>query len=95
MNEGLAEFYQNSDIQDKEVRVGQPSADDILYLRQGRLLPLKTLLAVDHNSPYYHDEQKGSVFYAESWALIHYIEISGLRKQDASSAGLREVSAGA
>ena len=76
LNEGLAEFYQNTDLRDKDVRVGQPSAYDILYLRENRLLPLATLLKVDHASPYYHDEQKGSVFYAESWALTHYLEIA-------------------
>jgi tetratricopeptide (TPR) repeat protein len=76
LNEGLAEFYQNTDIQSKEVLLGQPSIEDILYLRQNRLLPLTTLLTIDHTSPYYHDEQKGSVFYAESWALTHYIEVS-------------------
>jgi cytochrome c-type biogenesis protein CcmH/NrfG len=27
---------------------------------------------VDYNSPYYHEENKGSIFYAESWALTHY-----------------------
>lgn len=76
LNEGLAEFYQNTDIEDKEVLLGQPSTDDILYLRQNRLLPIPTLLAVDQNSPYYHEEQKGSVFYAESWALTHYLEVT-------------------
>ena len=80
LNEGLAEFYQNSDIQDKEVLLGQASSDDILYLRQNRLLPLTTLFKVDYTSPYYHDEQKGSVFYAESWALTHYIEITDGQK---------------
>src|SRR5580704_13458993 len=80
MNEGLAEFYQNTDIQEKEVLLGEPDTDDILYLRQNRLLPLITLLKVDQTSPYYHEEQKGSVFYAESWALIHYIEISDAQK---------------
>jgi tetratricopeptide (TPR) repeat protein len=76
LNEGLAEFYQNTDIQEKDVLLGQPSADDILYLRQNRLLPLATLLNVDYKSPYYHEEQKGSVFYAESWALTHYLEVT-------------------
>jgi tetratricopeptide (TPR) repeat protein len=75
LNEGLAEFYQNSDIQEKEVLLGQASPEDILYLRQNRLLPLTTLFKVNYTSPYYHEEQKGSVFYAESWALTHYIEI--------------------
>jgi len=80
LNEGLAEFYQNTDIQDKEVLLGQPSPDDILYLRQNRLLPLTTLFKVDHRSPYYHEEQKGSVFYAESWALTHYLMVTGREK---------------
>ncbi len=80
-NEGLAEFYQNTEIRDKDVVLGQPSQDDILYLRQNRLLPLTTLLAVDHSSPYYHDEQKGSVFYAESWALTHYLEVNDFQKK--------------
>lgn len=81
LNEGLAEYYQNTDIEEKDVRLGQPSVDDILYLRQERLLPLPTLFAVDHNSPYYHEEQKGSVFYAESWALTHFIEMTDFKNK--------------
>ena len=73
LNEGIAEFMQNTDIGDKEVLLGQPSADDILYLRQERLIPLNVLFQVDARSPYYHEEQKGSIFYAESWALTHYL----------------------
>src|SRR6204780_2146521 len=80
LNEGLAEFYQNTDIQEKEVLLGEPNTDDILYLRQNRLLPLITLLKVDQTSPYYHEEQKGSVFYAESWALTHMLTISDAQK---------------
>jgi tetratricopeptide (TPR) repeat protein len=80
LNEGFAEFYQNTDITDKEVILGQPSADNIYYLRDNRLLPLTTLLKVDYTSPYYHDEQKGSVFYSESWALTHYIQVTDRQK---------------
>jgi tetratricopeptide (TPR) repeat protein len=76
LNEGIAEFFQNTDIHDKDVALGQPSTEDVLYLRQNRLIPLPVLFAVDHNSPYYHEENKGSVFYAESWALVHYLEIT-------------------
>lgn len=76
LNEGLAEFFQNTEIQDKDVRVGEVSADNILYLRQNRLIPLPVLFQVDANSPYYHEEQKGSIFYAESWALTHYLEFT-------------------
>jgi tetratricopeptide (TPR) repeat protein len=76
LNEGEAEFMQNTDIDGKDVRLGQPSADDILYLRENRLIPLPVLFAVDSRSPYYHEEQKGSAFYAESWALTHYLMVT-------------------
>jgi tetratricopeptide (TPR) repeat protein len=79
LNEGLAEFYQNTEIRDKEVLLGEPSPENILLLRQERLLPLATLFTVDHNSPYYHEENKGSIFYAESWALTHYLRINDSR----------------
>jgi tetratricopeptide (TPR) repeat protein len=76
LNEGLAEFFQNTEIRVKDVLLGEPSADDILYLRQQRLIPLMVLFKVDASSPYYHEEQKGSVFYAESWVLTHYLMVT-------------------
>ncbi len=76
LNEGLAEFYQNTDISEKDTVLGKASPEDIQWLRQNKMLPLTTLLTVDHNSPYYHEEQKGSIFYAESWALTHYLEVN-------------------
>lgn len=78
-NEGLAEFYQNTDIYKTDTILGQVSPYDIYSLRHDHLLPLTTLLAVDRNSPFYHDEQKGSIFYSESWALIHYLETQDAR----------------
>jgi tetratricopeptide (TPR) repeat protein len=81
LNEGLAEFYQNTDIRDKDPVLGQPSRENILLLRQARLLPLATLFTVDHSSPYYHEENKGSIFYAESWALTHYLMMKDFREK--------------
>jgi tetratricopeptide (TPR) repeat protein len=76
LNEGLAEFYQNSVIAPNEVLLGQASDEDVRYLREKQLLPLSTLFTVDSASPYYHEEQKASVFYAESWALTHMIALT-------------------
>jgi cytochrome c-type biogenesis protein CcmH/NrfG len=81
LNEGLAEFYQNTEIHEKQVSLGEPSAEDLQWLRQNRLLPLATLLTVDSTSPYYHEENKGSIFYSESWALTHYIYINDLQNK--------------
>jgi cytochrome c-type biogenesis protein CcmH/NrfG len=75
LNEGLAEFYENTNIHEKEVSLGEPSPENLAWLRENRLLPLATLFTVDTSSPYYHEENKGSVFYAESWALTHYLQV--------------------
>ena len=75
LNEGLAEFYQTIEFRDKEVELGEPSVENVYLLRRSRLLPLETLFAVDQNSPYYHEDNKANIFYAESWALTHYLEI--------------------
>lgn len=76
LNEGLAQFYQNTEIRNKDVHLGQADVNEILYLRQNRLIPLPVLFKVDASSPYYHHEDKGSIFYAESWALTHMLEIT-------------------
>jgi len=81
LNEGLAEFYQNTDIHEKEVALGQSSQENILLLRENRLLPLATLFTVDTSSPYYHEENKGSIFYAESWALTHYLYLKDFQEK--------------
>jgi len=72
--EGIAEFYQNTEILDDKVRVGKGDPYIQSVLEHNPLLPLPTLFAVDQHSPYYHEEDKGSIFYAESWALTHYLK---------------------
>jgi tetratricopeptide (TPR) repeat protein len=84
LNEGLAEFYENTDIHDADVALGQPSPGHLQLLRENHLLPLPTLFAVDNNSPYYHEENKGSIFYAESWALTHYLYIKDRKEKTQS-----------
>ena len=39
------------------------------------MLPLRTLFEVDHKSPHYNETNKQSIFYAQSWALMHYLII--------------------
>jgi tetratricopeptide (TPR) repeat protein len=73
MVEGLAEFYGNTRIESDKVFVGAPSTTNFVLLRETRLLPVSTLFDVDASSPYYHEESKTSIFYAESWALTHYL----------------------
>ena len=73
ISEGLAEFYGNSHISDTGVELGVADADLIAGLKQGNLIPLDALFKVDYRSPYYNEQKKTSIFYAESWALTHYL----------------------
>ena len=79
--EGLAEFYGNTRVEGKTVFVGAPSTSRLMVLRQNPLLPLNTLFGIDASSPYYHEENKASIFYAESWALTHYLIIRDWREK--------------
>ena len=73
LDEGLAEFYGNSRLGDKESRVGTIDQSHLYILGQNKLLPLETLLNVEQASAYYNEANQASVFYAESWALVHYL----------------------
>src|SRR5262249_31101405 len=73
-NEGLAEYYSTFSItDDQEVVLGAPIARHVFQLRENKLLPLKTLFEVDQKSPHYNERNKQTIFYAESWALMHYL----------------------
>lgn len=73
-NEGLAEYYSTFSISDdQKVMMGRPIASHVYLLRDRRMLPLRKLFEVDQKSPYYNERDKQSIFYAESWALIHYL----------------------
>ena len=82
LDEGLAEFYGNTRIFDKEIELGYPSGDHVQFLRENRLMPMDTLFKVDHSSPYYNEEHKGSVFYAQSWAFVHYLMVVRTKQSD-------------
>ena len=73
-NEGLAEYYATFEVQ-RVGRIARPrnvQEDHVLLLRD-RFLPLESIVAVDHDSPLYNESDKTSIFYAESWALVHYL----------------------
>jgi len=73
-NEGLAEYYSSFDIEeDRKVHLGELIPYHLQTLREEKLLPLRTLFAVDPYSPYYNEGSKRGAFYAESWALVHYL----------------------
>jgi tetratricopeptide (TPR) repeat protein len=75
-NEGLAEYYSTFKItEDRKITLGAPIGDHVYLLRERKMLPLRTLFEVDHKSPHYNEAKKQGIFYAQSWALMHYLLI--------------------
>ncbi len=73
-NEGLAEYYSTFDIDDdRKVYLGKLIDNHLLLLRQQQLVPLKSLFDVDYYSLHRNKRESRWVFYAQSWALVHYL----------------------
>jgi tetratricopeptide (TPR) repeat protein len=73
-NEGLAEYYSTFEIQDaRKATLGKPISNHIHFLRSTKLWPLKTLFSVDYHSLERNKHEARGVFYAQSWALVHYL----------------------
>jgi len=93
LNEGLAEFYGHLQFNGSEALLGVP-LPYLNQLRSTELLPLATLLSIDHNSPHYNEQDKSGIFYGESWALVHYLMLSAPGRQDQFRRFLQQVSRG-
>jgi tetratricopeptide (TPR) repeat protein len=73
-NEGLAEYYSTFTVDDaRKVRLGDLIDNHIFLLRQTKMPPLKTLFELDYYSLHRNRSEARSVFYAQAWALVHYI----------------------
>lgn len=71
--EGLADFFGYSHVEGQKAYMGEPAPGLIWELRQRPLIPLDVLFNVNRASPYYNETDKTNIFYAESWALTHYL----------------------
>ena len=73
LGEGLAEYFGNSTIHEKEVEIGKIPLSHLNVLQTNRLIPIDALMQAGRDSPYYNEQNRASVFYAESWAIVHYL----------------------
>lgn len=73
LNEGLAEYFSTFDVTGNEAKIGLPVALHVYWLRQNALIPIPELLAIDNSSHDYNEGTRRGVFYAQSWALVHYL----------------------
>jgi tetratricopeptide (TPR) repeat protein len=85
LKEGLAEFYSTARLSAdrRRVTLGESPDRRARALHDRTLIPLPKLFAVDQTSPYYYEPTLRALFYAESWALVHYLlEARGGERRD-------------
>lgn len=82
-DEGIAEFYGATEIRSNHVYLGRLPNRHLATLRQGRM-PLEEFLRVTHDSPAYMEGSKTGLFYAQSWAMVHFLFMD----EEAQKAGL-------
>lgn len=73
LNEGLAELYSTFLVNGRNVEFGAAKDRHVATLSRSPLLPLGRLFAVSHQSPDYNESQRAGIFYAQSWALTHFL----------------------
>ncbi|HEV7508522.1 MAG TPA: DUF1570 domain-containing protein [Thermoanaerobaculia bacterium] len=73
LHEGLSEYYSTFQMTKSEAHLGLPIEEHLRWLRKHTWIPLAQLLTVDQTSKEYNDTARRGAFYAESWALTHYL----------------------
>lgn len=73
--EGFAECFSSFEVigKDKKVRLGRALGEHVELLNERQFMPLEQLFSVVHSSKEYNEAEKQGLFYAESWAFVHYM----------------------
>jgi Tfp pilus assembly protein PilF len=79
-DEGMAEYYSTFRTEGDAAHIGRPVADHVLWLRNQPLMPLRELFATTRASPVFNDGERIRRFYAQSWALVHYLMVDPGRR---------------
>lgn len=77
-NEGLAEYYSTFVIEDNQkVKLGLPQTNHLDLLQRNKLMPLDQLFGVSNYQLHQTGDHSRNIFYAQSWALMHFLMQSG------------------
>lgn len=86
-NEGLAEYYEQFLIEDdQKVKLGGLNNNSLMLLSNTKLIPLETFFDIDYHSLHQQGGHGASIFYAQSWALMHYLIQGNQGKRNAQLA---------
>lgn len=94
-NEGMAELYSTFKANDQTAEIGRAVEDHIRFLREGSMIPLAKLFAVDYQSKDYNEGYRQGIFYAQSWALVHYLLLGNPARHEQTIRFFSDVAKGA
>ena len=75
LNEGYATLFESLEGYAGKVRVGKPHLGRLQHLDRKKWLEIERLTEVEHDSPEYNTKDHAGVFYAQSWALTHMLNL--------------------
>ncbi|MEP6901705.1 MAG: tetratricopeptide repeat protein [Actinomycetota bacterium] len=84
-NEGIAEYYEQFLIEnDQKVTLGGLSEGHLYLLQQNKFIPFENFFGIDYYSLHRQTKQSAQLFYAQSWALLHYLMLgnNGAKKPE-------------
>lgn len=75
LDEGTAEFYAYTRFESHRIYIGAPT-ERYRTLRNRTPIPVETFISLSPRSPYYLDGTKNQLYYAQAWALVHFLTYS-------------------
>ena len=73
LEEGLAEFYSTARLEAKGWIIGPPIETHVRALNQSAWLGEREFFEAHHDSPLRDEGSRVGQFYAQSWAVVHYL----------------------
>ncbi len=80
-DEGFAEYCSSLKMDKHEIDIGLPKPGLMMLLAQSSWLKIEDLFSVKHDSQIYNRDDRRSVFYAQSWATVHFFMAKQMMRQ--------------
>jgi hypothetical protein len=72
---GFAHLFETLEVQTERAIYGKPQPGRVHLLQLDKLMPLEALMGIEGDDPLFGNEDATSLFYAQSWAVVHYLTL--------------------
>lgn len=72
---GFAHLFETLEVQADRAIFGKPAPGRVTLLQREKLMPLDALMGIEGGDPLFADEARTGLFYAQSWAFVHYLNL--------------------